>query len=116
MADLFRRAGLRHRRVHSLRHSAATEMVNRGASKKPRESFWGCPQVFDQAIAGILRQWEHSLSPRFRGANGDFAALPSDVFQSESRDFFGAKSQAREHQQHCAIPDLAVRFARASPP
>lgn len=34
MADLFRRAGLRHARVHSLRHSAATEMVNRGASFK----------------------------------------------------------------------------------
>jgi len=34
MADIFRRAGLRHARVHSLRHSAATEMVNRGASFK----------------------------------------------------------------------------------
>ena len=34
MADLFRRAGLRHARVHSLRHSAATEMVNRGATFK----------------------------------------------------------------------------------
>jgi site-specific recombinase XerD len=34
MAELFRRAGLRHTRVHSLRHSAATEMVNRGASFK----------------------------------------------------------------------------------
>jgi site-specific recombinase XerD len=34
MADLFRRAGLQHARVHSLRHSAATEMVNQGASFK----------------------------------------------------------------------------------
>jgi site-specific recombinase XerD len=34
MAELFRRAGLRHARVHSLRHSAATEMVNCGASFK----------------------------------------------------------------------------------
>ncbi len=37
MADLFRRAGLRHARVHSLRHSAATGMVNRGASFKEIE-------------------------------------------------------------------------------
>ncbi|MFY9529169.1 MAG: tyrosine-type recombinase/integrase [Candidatus Acidiferrales bacterium] len=34
MTDLFRRAGLCHARVHSLRHSAATEMVNRGATFK----------------------------------------------------------------------------------
>lgn len=34
MGDLFRRAGLRHSRVHSLRHSAATEMLNCGASFK----------------------------------------------------------------------------------
>ncbi len=34
MASLFRRAGLSHSRLHSLRHTAATEMVNRGASFK----------------------------------------------------------------------------------
>lgn len=34
MTDLFRRAGLRHARVHSLRHSVATDLVNRGASFK----------------------------------------------------------------------------------
>jgi site-specific recombinase XerD len=34
MAELFKRAGLGHARLHSLRHSAATEMVNRGATFK----------------------------------------------------------------------------------
>jgi integrase/recombinase XerD len=34
MCDLFRRAGLKHHRVHSLRHGLATEMVNRGATFK----------------------------------------------------------------------------------
>lgn len=34
MAALFRRVGLRHTRVHSLRHTAATQMVNRGATFK----------------------------------------------------------------------------------
>lgn len=34
MAALFRRAGLRHTRLHSFRHTAATGMVNRGASFK----------------------------------------------------------------------------------
>jgi integrase len=34
MASLFRRAGLPHARLHSLRHTAATGMVNRGASFK----------------------------------------------------------------------------------
>lgn len=34
MAQLFRRAGLPHARLHSLRHTAATNMVNRGATFK----------------------------------------------------------------------------------
>ena len=34
MREIFRRAGLPHARLHSLRHSAATEMVNRGATFK----------------------------------------------------------------------------------
>ncbi|MCU1327516.1 MAG: integrase [Bryobacterales bacterium] len=34
MASLFRRAGLPHARLHSLRHTAATGMINRGASFK----------------------------------------------------------------------------------
>jgi integrase/recombinase XerD len=34
MTALFKRAGLAHTRVHSLRHTAATQMVNRGATFK----------------------------------------------------------------------------------
>ena len=34
MASLFQRAGLGHARLHSLRHTAATGMVNQGASFK----------------------------------------------------------------------------------
>lgn len=34
MCDLFRRAGLKHRRIHSLRHGLATEMINGGATIK----------------------------------------------------------------------------------
>jgi integrase len=34
MVSLFKRAGLGHARLHSLRHTAATEMVNRGATFK----------------------------------------------------------------------------------
>jgi integrase len=34
MTYLFQRAGLPHTRVHSLRHTAATQMVNRGATFK----------------------------------------------------------------------------------
>lgn len=41
MTDLFRRAGLQHTRVHSLRHSAATEMVNRGANFKEIADVFG---------------------------------------------------------------------------
>ena len=57
------------------------------------ESFlWPDSQVFDQAVANILRQRKHSLSPRFRGANEQFAARPIDVFQGNPRNFFGTKA------------------------
>lgn len=60
MASLFRRAGLPHARLHSLRHTAATGMVNQGASFKEIADVLGHKSISTTLIYAKLDM--HSLA------------------------------------------------------